>query len=80
MIGVTRFQIVRWFGKLNNRQLKTVHRPLPHKCGLCGSNMERTLGLPLNVKPFPVNRGEEGFVKDFALEHVEDYGELDGER
>jgi hypothetical protein len=48
---------------------------------LCASDMEKTFHLPLGVKPFAVNRGEEGFVKDFALEHVDedDYKSTSGE-
>jgi hypothetical protein len=74
-VGVQRFQIVKWFGSVNNRKLKTVRRPLEYKCVACGGVMERAF-LPLGVEPIVSNRGEKGFVKNFMTDYVEDDDEL----
>lgn len=70
-VGVVRFQIVKWFGVVNNRKLKTVHRHFDFKCGACGGVMERAF-LPHNCEPIVSNRGEKGFVKNFMTDHVDD--------
>lgn len=69
-VGVRRFQIVKWWGVLGNRKLKTVVKPVEHKCRVCHSPME--LGYPAGAEPIVSNRGERGFLKDFAIEHVDD--------
>jgi hypothetical protein len=74
-VGSVRFQIVKWWGNLNNAKLETVRHPLNFKCIACGGVMERAF-LPLGVKPFPSNRGEKGFVKNFMVDHVEDDDKL----
>ena len=71
-VGVKRFQIVKWFGVVGNRKLKTVVRPVEHKCVVCHSPME--LGYPYGAEPIVSNRGERGFLKDFMIDHVEDEG------
>jgi len=78
MVGVQRFQVVRWFGSVNNRKLKTVHQPLEHKCRVCGEPMEKGY-LGDNVR-IVANRGERGFLKDFAVEHVDDENDMSSER
>jgi hypothetical protein len=70
-VGVVRFQVVKWFGVVNNCKLKTVRRSLESKCVACGGFMERAF-LPLGVRSIVCNRGERGFVKNFMLDHVED--------
>jgi hypothetical protein len=70
-VGVVRFQIVKWFGDVNNAKLKTVRRLFEHKCVACDGSMERCL-LPFGVEPVVSNRGEKGFVKNFMLDHVDD--------
>jgi hypothetical protein len=69
-VGVKRFQIVKWWGVLGNRKLKTVLKPIEHKCPVCKSSME--FGYPSGAEPIVSNRGERGFVKNFAIDHVED--------
>jgi hypothetical protein len=70
-VGVVRFQIVKWWGVLNNCKLKTVRRSLDSKCVVCSGVMERAF-LPLGVEPVVSNRGEKGFVKNFMIDRVED--------
>jgi len=72
-VGVRRFQIVKWFGDVNNRKLETVHRPLDLKCVACGGVMERSF-LPDGCGGVVSNRGEKGFMKNFMLPHVDDDG------
>jgi hypothetical protein len=77
-VGVRRFQIVKWWGVLGNCKLKTVLRPVEHKCVACGGFMERSF-LPFDVESVVANRGERGFVKNFTIDHVLDVeGEGDG--
>jgi hypothetical protein len=68
-VGVRRFQIVKWFGAVNNCKLKTVHNPVKHTCAVCHSPM--VVGFPDGVT-IVSNRGEHGFVKNFMTDHVED--------
>jgi hypothetical protein len=69
-VGVKRFQIVKWFGNLGTRKLKTDHKPVERLCPICGSVMH--LGYPHNCEPIVSNRGERGFVKNFMVDHVDD--------
>jgi hypothetical protein len=71
-VGAKRFQIVRWFGALSTRKLKTVRRPMEHLCCVCGGFME--LAYLIGVEPIVANRGEKGFLKNFVTDHVEDEG------
>jgi hypothetical protein len=77
-VGVVRFQIVKWWGVVNNRKLKTVRGLLEHRCSACNGFMERSF-LPLGCEPIVSNRGEKGFVKNFVTAHVEDV-EDEGDR
>jgi hypothetical protein len=70
-VGVKRFRIVKWWGVLGNRKLKTVLRPVEHNCPACKSSMKLSW-LPFGVEPIVCNRGERGFVKNFMIDHVED--------
>jgi hypothetical protein len=69
-VGVKRFQVVKWFGVVGNRKLKTVLKPVVHTCPVCKSVMH--LGYPHGCEPVVSNRGERGFVKNFMVDHVED--------
>jgi hypothetical protein len=69
-VGVKRFQIVKWFGAVNNCKLKTVHSPPECNCPACHSPMKLDY-LPDGVSVVS-NRGERGFVKNFVTEHIED--------
>jgi hypothetical protein len=76
-VGVKRFQIVKWWGVVANRKLKTVVKPLRYRCVACKSEMERSF-LPSGCEPIVSNRGERGFVKNFTIDHVEDEGDGGG--
>jgi len=76
--GVKRFQIVKWWGNLNNRKLKTDLQRFEYKCPVCGGPMEDTF-LPRYIEPIVTNRGERGFVKNFAVDHV-DHELIGGEK
>lgn len=73
-VGVRRFQIVKWFGAVNNCKLKTVHSPMEHTCAACHSPMH--IDYPHGVTVVS-NRGERGFVKNFMTDHVEDDADLE---
>jgi hypothetical protein len=68
-VDAKRFQIVKWWGVLANRKLKTIVQPVEHECPVCKSPME--LGYPVGAEPIVCNRGERGFLKNFAVDHVE---------
>jgi hypothetical protein len=70
-VGVRRFQIVKWWGVLNNCKLKTIPKVVEHNCVVCKSPMKKG-HLPFGVEGVISNRGEKGFVKNFMVDHVED--------
>lgn len=72
-VGVARFHVVKWWGVLNNRKLKTVLQRVDIKCPVCNGVME--LGYPYGAESIVSNRGEKGFVKNFAVDHVEGEGD-----
>ena len=75
-VGVRRFQIVKWFGALNNAKLKTVHAPFETTCPVCGGVMH--VSYPHHIIVVS-NRGERGFVKNFMTDHVDDNADLGSE-
>jgi hypothetical protein len=75
-VDAVRFQIVKWFGVVSYRKLKTVRHPFDCKCAACGGVMERSF-LPSGVGVVS-NRGEKGFVKNFMVEHVDDVEPVEG--
>jgi hypothetical protein len=68
-VGASQFRVYRWFGVLGNRKLKTVRRGKECLCPHCKSPMH--LGYPDGAEPIICNRGERGFLKNFAVDHVD---------